>query len=118
MSAFSISSFVYIQPALIAPPTLPRLFDDNSGDTPPPWDGPPDLALDAECSVSKLLYEIMCYNLESQNQLGKEDDIAARLSFYQKLKDWRAPPRGVKSRGLHGLCQSFLLEFVAHLPHI
>ncbi|OIW24763.1 hypothetical protein CONLIGDRAFT_648885 [Coniochaeta ligniaria NRRL 30616] len=106
----SKSSFVYIQPALIAPPTIPRIFGDNLADTPPAEADSYDAILDAECSISKLLYEIMCYNVETRDQLGEEQDISFRLSYYRKLLDWEAPTRGSSTRGLFGLCQSFFLE--------
>jgi hypothetical protein len=62
--------------------------------------------------LSILLYEIMCYNRESRYQLGKPEDISARLSLYQKLMGWESPPRGVKGRGLTGLAQSIFLQYV------
>jgi hypothetical protein len=108
----SISSFVYIQPALIAPPALPRIFDDDREDTLSVDADSYDVMLDAQCSVSNSLYEIMCYNLHSRDQLGTDDDIAARLSHYQKLLDWQTPRRAPRSRGLNGLCQSLFIEFV------
>lgn len=115
----SISSFVYIQPALIAPPTLPRIFDGGLEDAPPAEVDACYAILDAEYSLSEHLYEIMCYNIETQDRLGEEDDIAARLSYYRKLLNWEAPPRGPRSsRGLFGLCQSLFLEFVPSLVHL
>ncbi|KAB5582828.1 hypothetical protein GE09DRAFT_1211450 [Coniochaeta sp. 2T2.1] len=106
----SISSFVYIQPALIPPPTLPRIFDNNREDTAAAEGEAYDVLLDAECSLSKLLYEVMSYNLANGDRLGKEDDIAARLSFYRKLLEWEAPRREPPTRGLYGLCQCLFLE--------
>ena len=108
----SISAFVYIQPALIAPPTLPRVFGGNRHDRLEAADDEShDETLDAECSVSKFLYDIMCYNLRTQSVLAKDDDMAARLAYYRELLDWEMPRRGPRSsRGLHGLCQSLFIE--------
>lgn len=113
-----MSSFAYIEPALIAPPILPRIFDDNGGDGPLTGSGSRDVMLDAECTVSKLFYEVMSYNLESRDHLGKDDEMSARLAHYRKLLDWQPPPRAPPGRGLHGLCQSLFLEYVVHTVHI
>jgi hypothetical protein len=106
----SISSFVYIQPALIKTPTLPRIFDGNREDVAPEDPDCPDPFLDAECGVSSLLYNIMCYNRESRLALGNPEDIAARLSHYQKLMGWTSPPCAEKGRGLTGRAQSIFLQ--------
>lgn len=108
----SISSFVYIQPALISPPTLPRIFDGNREDTAPDDPNCPDPYLDAECSVSVLLFDIMSYNHEDRYEVGSPEDISARMSYYQRLMGWVSPPRGVKGRGLTGLAQSIFLQYV------
>lgn len=106
----SISSFVYIQPALIKPPTLPRIFDGNREDVAPEDPNCPDPFLDAECGMSILLYHIMCYNRESRYALGKPEDISARLSHYQKLMGWTSQECSEKGRGLIGLAQAIFLQ--------
>lgn len=101
---------MYIQPALIKPPTLPRIFDGNREDVAPEDPNCPDPFLDAECGMSILLYHIMCYNRESRYALGKPEDISARLSHYQKLMGWTSQECSEKGRGLIGLAQAIFLQ--------
>lgn len=109
---------MYIQPALIEPPTLPRIFDDNREDGPPAEADSHDAILDAECSLSMLMYEVMCYNLEARNRLGEEGEMSARMLHYRKLLEWQPPPRAPRGRGLRGLCQSLFLEYVPVTSHL
>lgn len=103
----SICAFVYIQPSLIPIPKLPKVFNANRGDL--DKRPPHDQYLDAECDMSILFYEIMCYNRSARNRVGDEDDIKQRLALYEKRARWEPPPFGGPSRGQLGFGQAIFL---------
>jgi hypothetical protein len=79
----SLAGFIYIQPALIVIPHLPKLFREETGAG---EDGfGPDQFLLARCELCELLYAILEYNHGINNTLGDDDDITQRLKFYEKV---------------------------------
>jgi hypothetical protein len=76
----SLAGFVYIQPALIVVPNMPKLFRedvDDEGD-----EIVPDKFLLARCELCELLYQILEYNYGINDNLGDDEDISWRLKFY------------------------------------
>ncbi|KAK2615012.1 hypothetical protein N8I77_001791 [Diaporthe amygdali] len=83
----SIISFVYLQPSLLAPPTVPRLFPSittmHSQVVP--------ASLDAQCHLSEMLHEIMEYNQKALagNEIGSPEDVRHRRASYVRLITWK-----------------------------
>ncbi|KAI3394728.1 hypothetical protein diail_2257 [Diaporthe ilicicola] len=109
-TAESIVSFVYLQPSLLAPPTVPRIFSSISemqsrGDNlsnsdvlgrdfdPLVSPRPPlvPASFDAQCDLSELLYETMEYNQKAlaRDAIGSLDDLRQRRAGYVRLVAWK-----------------------------
>lgn len=105
----SIVSFVYLQPSLLAPPTVPRTFPsiadthsqgynfDNIDVLGKPFNPlashPPPLvpgSFDAQCHLSEMLHEIMEYNQGAlaRDEIGTLDDLRRRRAGYVRLMAW------------------------------
>ncbi|KAL1868057.1 hypothetical protein Daus18300_006038 [Diaporthe australafricana] len=114
-TAESIVSFVYLQPSLSGPPTVPRIFPSISemqdqGDElnnvdvlgrvfDPLASHPPPLvpaSFDAQCHLSDMLYEVMEYNEKAlaEDKIGTLNDLRKRRASYVRLMTWKAslPP--------------------------
>lgn len=105
----SIISFVYLQPSLLAPPTVPRPFPGiaemhSQGHSfhnvdvlgrvfDPLTSHPPPLvpaSFDAQCHLSEMLHEIMVYNQKAlaRDEIGSLDDVRQRRAGYVRLMTW------------------------------
>ena len=99
-NACSICSFVYLQPASVKAPNIPRDFEDETNDEGEasignpvpgyPVDGKPSSHIfDAMCSLSGMLNEVMEYNKQQRQRLGSREDISRRIGLYSRLHHWK-----------------------------
>lgn len=121
-AAESLIAFAYLQPSLIAAPTIRRHFaepkqgyeiDDESSLCRLPYDPTRLLGLDdvlnAQSEISTILYRICTYNPESA---GEIDDIATRGELYDELSAWdEAMPSKWSFQSVH-MQQYHYLRFV------
>ncbi|KAF2104308.1 putative C6 transcription factor [Rhizodiscina lignyota] len=130
--AESCYAYIYLQPALIRPPKIPRMFDSENVREPPTPEthaedqllqepviedpghpNPPSLvsgAVDFACQLSEMLFEIMTYNASSKMVLGSGDDLEKRKEFYNRLEIWKSSlPADLRS-DVNFTMQTALLE--------